>query len=322
MELKHDNRVLLIDDSPVYRHLISGHLKEWGFEVMIATSGLEGWEILRQRGGPTLAISDWVMPGMDGIELCQKVRQSRAEDAYVYFLLLTSKDARTDLLKAMEAGADDYLVKPFDEQELRARLLVGTRILRLQQQLVEARESMRWAATYDALTGLLNRREIVEALRRELARSRREKKPVTVIMADIDHFKTINDRLGHLAGDEVLTEVGRRLRTELRVYDAAGRYGGEEFLLVMPGCDLTSALIRADQIRLSLSKAPIATAAKPESVTVSMGVAVADGGAEVELQALLHRADLGLYKAKQDGRDRIAQVDDEEAREIAAGSSS
>ena len=309
MELKHDNRVLVIDDSPVYRHLIGGHLREWGFEVMLATSGLEGWEILRQRGGPTLVISDWVMPGMDGIELCQKVRQSRAEEAYIYFLLLTSKDARTDLLKAMEAGADDYLVKPFDEQELRARLLVGTRILRLQQQLVEARESMRWAATYDGLTGLLNRREIVEALRRELARARREKKTVAVIMADIDHFKTINDELGHLAGDEVLTEVGRRLRSELRIYDAAGRYGGEEFLLVLSGCDLTSALIRADQIRLALCKTPIATAVKPQKVTVSMGVAVADGGTEVDLQALLHQADLGLYKAKQEGRDRIGQVD-------------
>ncbi len=316
MQLKHDNRVLVIDDSPVYRHLISGHLKEWGFEVMIATTGLEGWEILKQHGGPTLVISDWVMPGMDGIELCQKVRQSRADEGYVYFLLLTSKDARADLLKAMEAGADDYLVKPFDEQELRARLLVGTRILRLQQQLVEARESMRWAATYDALTGLLNRREIVEALRRELARARREKKPVTVIMADIDHFKTVNDQLGHLAGDEVLAEVGRRLRTELRTYDAAGRYGGEEFLLVLPGCSLTSALIRADQVRLSLSKTPVATTAGSQKVTVSMGVAVANGGAEVELQSLLHLADLGLYRAKKEGRNRVGQVDEEEAKEM------
>jgi len=313
VELTHDDRVLVIDDSPVYRHLISGHLREWGFEVMTATSGVEGWEILRQPGCPTLVISDWVMPGMDGIELCQKVRQSRASESYVYFLLLTSKDARTDLLKAMEAGADDYLVKPFDEQELKARLLVGTRILRLQKALVEAREAMRFAATYDALTGLLNRREIVEAVRRELARARREKKTVAVIMADIDHFKKVNDQLGHLAGDEVLAEVGRRLRAELRTYDAVGRYGGEEFLLVMPGCDLTSALIRADQIRLAVSKTPVATAAKPQKVTVSMGVAVAKGGAEVELQSLLHLADLGLYKAKEEGRNRVGHIDEEEA---------
>lgn len=300
----------MVDDSPVYRHLITRHLREWEFEATTASSGLEAWKILQSPRGPTLVLLDWVMPDMDGLELCRKVRERSSADSYAYIILLTGKDGRGDLVRAMDAGADDYLVKPFDEQELKARLLVGTRILGLHQELVEAREVMRFSATHDGLTGLSNRTEIVKMLHRELERGRREKKALTVIMADIDYFKKVNDELGHLAGDEVLTEVGRRLGLEKRGYDGIGRYGGEEFLIIMPGCDNVSALVRADQIRSAVSLKPIHTSVKPRTITMSMGVAVADGCKQVDALALLRQADHGLYKAKHSGRNRVEQVEE------------
>jgi len=310
-----DKRILVVEDSPVYRRLITTHLQQWGFEPQVATSGTEGWEILKRPDSPSLVVSDWVMPGMNGLELCRQVRASRSADSYVYIILLTAKDAPADLVCALEAGADDYLVKPFDEQELKARLLVGKRILRLQHELVTAKESMRYAATHDALTGLPNRREAVDSVSRELARSRRDRRPLAVILADIDHFKEVNDQLGHMVGDEVLVEVGRRLQSQLRPYDVVGRFGGEEFLLVMPDCDLTSTLIRADQLRSFISKSPITTTAKPVTITLSFGITVVDGTTGVPVQDILHYADLGLYKAKQEGRNRIGQVDFPEHRE-------
>jgi len=304
-----DKRVLLVDDSPIYRRLISAHLREWGFDVTLANNGAEGWNALQRPGSPRLVLTDWVMPYMDGVELCRKLRDRGTTDAYVYTILLTSKDEKSDLLKAMEAGADDYLVKPFDEQELHARMLVGKRILALQRDLISAREEMRRAATYDGLTELLNRREIIEALRRELSRSCRDKKCVSVIMADIDHFKSINDDLGHLAGDDVLKEVARRLRASVRPYDLVGRYGGEEFLVVLPNCDLIATFNRADQLRSNVSTKPVSTNAGPRKVTLSMGVAVANGESLTDTQALIHCADVGLYEAKRNGRDRVEQVD-------------
>ena len=214
------------------------------------------------------------MPGMDGVELCRKVREISSADSYVYMVLLTGKDNHSDLLKALEAGVDDYLVKPFDEQELEARSLVGKRILKLQQKLIQARESMGFSASHDGLTGLMDRNETVETLQCELERSRRKKRPLTVMMADIDNFQNINDELGHLAGDEVLTEVGRRLKAEMRTYHDVGRYGGEGFLILMPGCDSVVSLVRADQVRSAIASKPIGTSAKARSITLSMGVAV------------------------------------------------
>jgi diguanylate cyclase (GGDEF)-like protein len=305
---KPDNHVLVVDDSPIYQHLIAAHLREWGFEVLAATNGLQAWEILRRPGAPVLALVDWVMPGMDGVELCRKLRSHEAREEYVYTILLTAKNGRADLLKAMEAGVDDFLAKPFDELELKARLLVGKRLVVVQQELIAAREAMRSAATYDGLTGLLNRREIVQSVERELSRAAREKHSVSVILADLDYFKRINDQHGHLVGDEVLKEVAQRLTSGVRSYDRVGRYGGEEFLIVLPGCDLVSAFTRADHLRDLISSKPINAGSVSTSVTLSMGLAVADGS--VKPDALLHQADLGLYKAKRTGRNRVEQVDE------------
>ncbi len=305
-----DERVLLVDDSPIYRHLISGYLREWGFELMLAKDGLEAWRVLERMDSPTLVLTDWVMPGMDGLELCKKLREGQT-DRYIYTILLTSKDEKSDLLKAMEAGVDDYLVKPFDDQELRARLLVGKRILSLQQELIAARDAMIRAAMHDLLTEVLNRREIMECLRRELSRAKREQKPVAVIMADIDHFKSVNDELGHQAGDEVLKEASRRLRAGLRAYDSLGRYGGEEFLLVLPGCDLISAFTRADQLRSSISGTPVSASLNTRrKITLSRGLAVANGGSPSDCEVLIRQADLGLYQAKRNGRNRVEHAEE------------
>jgi diguanylate cyclase (GGDEF)-like protein len=298
-------QTLVVDDSAVYRKLIGYHLESWGFGVTLAESGSEAWRILQQPDAPKLVLLDWVLPDLDGIELCQRIRKAGMSGPYVYVILLTSKEGHQNMLEAMQAGADDYLAKPFDELELKARLLVGKRILDLQEELVSARESMRHAATHDSLTGLMNRGEILAMLERELERARREHKPVAVILGDVDHFKRVNDTLGHLFGDEALREIGRRLRAQLRVYDGVGRYGGEEFLMILPNCDLPNALQRANELREVIARAPVLCSGEEKLITMSMGVAVSNIDGKNELEALLNQADAGLYAAKEKGRNRI-----------------
>jgi diguanylate cyclase (GGDEF)-like protein len=298
-------QALVVDDSAVYRKLIGDHLRSWDFGVTLAETGSEAWQILEQKDAPKLVLLDWVLPDLDGIELCQRIRQAGSSGPYVYVILLTSKEGRQNMLDAMQAGADDFLVKPFDELELKARLLVGKRILDLQDELVSARESMRHAATHDSLTGLLNRGEIINMLERELERARRERKPVGVVLGDIDHFKSVNDTLGHLFGDEALREIGRRLRAQLRIYDGVGRYGGEEFLMVLPTCDLPHALARANELREVIASAPVLCSGEERLITMSMGVAVSACDGKNELETLLNQADAGLYAAKDNGRNRI-----------------
>lgn len=295
----------MVEDSPVYQRLISGHLRRWGFDVIALTDGLEAWTVLQQPHSPKLALMDWVMPKMDGTEVCRRLREQGASASYVYTILLTAKDNREDLLRAMEAGADDYLVKPFDELELKAKLMVGKRILALQEELISAREAMRHSATHDSLTGLMNRKAVMDGLGKELARSKREGTSVAVALVDVDHFKVVNDELGHLFGDEALKQVAHRLRSGLRNYDSVGRYGGEEFLLVLPGCDLAAAVVRAEQIRAGISATPVKTAAAQRSVTVSVGVAVSKGAGEGDAERVLDASDVALYEAKKNGRNRV-----------------
>jgi len=298
-------RVLVVEDSAVYRKLISDQLHEWGFVVTVAETGAQAAAVLDHPDSPKLVLLDWVLPDIEGVELCERIRKAGVSCPYIYVILLTSKDGHKDMLRALEAGADDYLVKPFDVAELKARLMSGNRILDLQDQLLRAREAMRHAATHDSLTQLLNRGEIFEMLHRELERSQRERKHVSVILADIDHFKEVNDTLGHLFGDQVLQEVSRRFRCRLRVYDSVGRYGGEEFLLVLPGCDLADATIRATELREQIACEPVVALGAEKTITASMGVAVSGGGFEEEVEALLGRADEALYRAKKNGRNRV-----------------
>ena len=298
------NRILLAEDSRVYQHLISGYLREWGFDVELARDGAQAWKRLEESDAPMLALLDWVLPGLDGIEVCRNLRKRSINERYVYTVLLTGKSDKKDLVLAMEAGADDYLVKPFDAQELRARLLAGKRILDFHSELVSAQASLRFAAMHDFLTRLWNRAEIVSFLERELLRAMREKKPMGIVLLDVDRFKSINDSLGHRSRDIVLKELARRLRSQLRGYDGVGRYGGEEFLLVLPGCDLGCALARTAEIQRSVADAPFELDPTQVSITLSMGVTISHCGAG-DSATLLHDADLALYRAKNSGRDRI-----------------
>lgn len=296
-------KILLVEDSAVDRHNIGSYLKEWHLDFTAVESGTKALKILESPNPPTMALLDWLLPGMDGIELCRRIRARGGNGRYIYTVMLTAKNRKQDLLNAMAAGADDYLAKPVDASELRARIMVGKRILDLQQ-------SLSFAATHDFLTDLLNRSEIVAALQREISRSEREGRSATVIMADVDHFKTINDSMGHAAGDTVLKEVAERLKSDLRPYDLAGRYGGEEFLLILPGCDLRTGVRRADEIRRLVERTPISTGCGNANLTVSMGVTVTPSSRGQTLAGVLQQADSALYAAKNSGRNRVEAYSD------------
>src|SRR5579863_4367687 len=191
-------RILIAEDDPVSRRLLEVFLVNWGFEVAIATTGTEALQLLDRMDAPRLAILDWMMPGMEGTQVCQKLRESK-DRPYVYIMLLTGRSQKEDLLVGLESGADDYLTKPFDAQELRARLHVGQRILDLQDKLIAAGEELLFRATHDSLTGVANRGVILDTLRRERARQAREGGSFAIVLADLDHFKYVNDTYGHQA---------------------------------------------------------------------------------------------------------------------------
>jgi two-component system, cell cycle response regulator len=303
---KRAGSILVAEDSAIYRRLIESHLKEWGFDFTCAKDGKEAWKLLAKHDAPRLALLDWVLPEIDGIELCRRLRGRTEDEHYTYTILLTAKNRKDEMLEAMDAGADDFLAKPFDPLELKARLLVGQRIVDLQQKLVSANTALQFVASHDFLTGAWNRSEILAFMQRELARARRDATPVGIVLVDVDHFKKVNDELGHETGDIVLKEITKRFSDSLREYDGIGRYGGEEFLLVIPGCDLATTLRRANQIRELISSQPIRTPLGATTVTVSMGATVAESSTNSEL--LLRWADTALYEAKRNGRNRVEQA--------------
>jgi two-component system, cell cycle response regulator len=296
--------VLIAEDDMVSRRLLEAMLTKWGYDVTVTRDGVEAWKVLQRADAPPLAILDWMMPGMDGVEVCRKVRQ-HGQEPYIYLLLLTTKGRRENIIEGLDAGADDYLTKPFDPHELQVRLRTGMRIVTLQAEIIEAREALRVQATHDALTGVWNRRAIVEMLGTELVRSSRDALPVAVVMADLDHFKHINDTYGHVVGDTVLRQAVCRMRTLLRPYDAIGRYGGEEFLVVLPRCTAEDACRLAERLRLGISQDPMTIPGGTIEVTGSMGVATGDTAGVLDAMALIQAADTALYRAKAGGRNRV-----------------
>jgi two-component system cell cycle response regulator len=297
-------QILIADDDEVLRHILQATLGRWGYEVVVARNGLEAWRILQGDDAPQLAILDWVMPGMDGIEVCREIRK-RYDKPYIYILLLTAKHRKEDVVAGMEAGADDYLAKPFNPEELEVRLRAGRRILDLQTELLAARERLHYQATHDSLTGLLNRAAILDVLRSEVERAARQDSALSVVLADIDHFKQINDTYGHAVGDAVLCEAARRMKSAVRVYDSVGRYGGEEFLFILPGCDDDVAVKQADRLRDSITDHPIELSRLTIALTLSMGMIVRRGNMPEDLDPLIQEADAALYRAKLLGRNRV-----------------
>ncbi len=301
-------RVLIADDSMISRRLLEAALHKWGYDVVAVTDGTEAWECLKGEDPPRIAILDWMMPGLSGPDVCRRVRQN-AGDRYTYILLVTSRSHKEDLIQGMEAGADDYITKPFDQNELEVRLGPGRRIVELQDALLAAQAALREQATKDALTGIWNRGTILDIMGRELSRSGRSGTPLGIALVDLDHFKSVNDRFGHIAGDTVLRETARRMKSLCRNYDSIGRYGGEEFLLVLPGCDAEAARRQAERLREDLEAAPISLEDVSLPLTASFGVTSLIPNGRTEPSTVLRTADNAMYGAKQNGRNQVVFAD-------------
>lgn len=289
-------RVLIADDDRMQRHRLKTVLSQWDYDVILAEDGLSAWEKLSGDDAPAMAVLDWMMPGMEGVELCRRIRD-RQGFGYTYILILSARHEIDHMVAAIDSGADDFIAKPFHNQELRVRMRSGRR-------LVEMHQELHHRATRDALTSVFNRAQVIDILKLELSRVCREAISTSVMMLDVDYFKQINDTYGHTAGDEVLCEVCRRLENGLRQLDALGRIGGEEFLVVLPCCDLKAASIVAERLRHSIAAQPIMTSVGPINVTASFGITSTTPNATHPDQLLI-MADQALYAAKGNGRNRV-----------------
>jgi diguanylate cyclase (GGDEF)-like protein len=285
---------------------MQGILERNGYEVVLAADGLSACRALTNSDAPRLALIDWMMPELDGPAVCREVRRHRS-DSYVYIALLTAKQSSGDIVEGLEAGADDYLTKPCHPAELKARLLTGRRILSYERRLIESREDLRYRANHDSLTHLANRASILSSLRETLEVAVRQRSDVSLLLCDIDHFKSINDRYGHLIGDQVLEEVAQRLSRSVRKTDIVGRYGGEEFLIVLDGCGSRDLTACAEQVRSAVSATQMQSGKRPLDISVSVGAVTFHGSnGDTSAEQLLRLADNALYEAKSRGRNCVS----------------
>lgn len=298
-------KLLVADDSNVSRMMLSAITKQWGYDVVLAEDGQQAWQIMQQDDAPQLLLLDWEMPNMNGIEVCQRVIAQNPENP-AYIILLTSRTASEDIVEGLSKGASDYLSKPFDSAELQVRLQVGKRMLDMQEKLNATLAELTELASHDALTGLLNRRAIMDALPKEIKRMERQQQTLCIGMCDIDHFKHINDTYGHLVGDEVLKEVTKRMQSVLREHDLVGRYGGEEFLVITPIDKLENASMVYQRLCQATSSPPIELAEVSLTVTISCGVTCYLPNIDNQgINSFIARADQALYQAKNGGRNQV-----------------
>lgn len=310
-------KILLADDDHVSRRLMERMLQSNGYDVVTAEDGRQAMDELSHEDSPRLALLDWMMPELDGLSVCREIR-ARSDKSYVYILLLTARESADDIVAGLKAGADDYLTKPCHLAELKARLHAGRRILTLEDKLVESREALRFEATHDALTSVLNRGAVLAQIQNELNLSQYSTRSLSLLLCDIDHFKQINDTHGHLVGDEVLRQISRRLVACIRSGDLVGRYGGEEFLILLKDgkndvlrllggkpLDGDAFIRRTEQIGEAVRSRAFSTQAGQLSISVSVGAITIDPlTASAPMELLLARADEALYRAKATGRDR------------------
>jgi diguanylate cyclase (GGDEF)-like protein len=310
-------KILIVDDDPNSRRLLSVNLTFGGHSVVEAPDGETAWALF-QQDRQRLVITDWMMPGIDGMELIRLIRSTQAE-GYTYIIMLTALATKPQVVSGLESGADDYLTKPFDPDELLARITIGQRVLQLEERLMESRRQMEILAMQDTLTGLFNRRAIHDRALAELNRLARgtASAPLSVILLDVDRFKTINDSYGHEAGDRALQVVAERLGHMLRSYDLVGRWGGEEFLVLLPGTSLAEAGVVAERIRSGLASSAVPVEGGGVALTASLGVASvgleamqAVSGDEPWLDRLMRAADRALYQAKNTGRNKVCVADE------------
>jgi two-component system, cell cycle response regulator len=295
-------RVLVADDDPTSRLVLQRTMVKWGYEVIAVRDGDEAWEELRKPDAPTLLVLDWEMPGIDGTDLCRRIRAGESGHPH-YIILLTARTSTEALVAGLEAGANDYVRKPFDSAELRARVDVGRRFVELYDQLLATQRALEHQARTDSLTQIMNRGAILARLSEENVRSRRQGSTLALGIMDIDHFKVVNDTCGHAAGDQVLREVVRRLTVAFRPYDGLGRVGGEEFLILIPGAVREDARAILERMRQVACATPIDYGERRITVTVSLGGTTTRGDEAVD--EVLIRADEALYRAKELGRNRV-----------------
>ena len=302
-------KILVADDSEMTRMILQGRLSQWGYEIVSARDGYEAWNILQKNDRPSIILLDWMMPNMNGIELCKKIRH-HIKEPYIYIILLTAKKGKEDLIEAMEAGADDFISKPFDPHILRVRLRAGKRITILQNELIAAREELRIQATHDFLTQLYNRSALMNMMAREISRSRRDLSSIGIVMIDIDHFKSINDTYGHLAGDEILIKLAEQMRLCTRRYDTIGRYGGEEFIIILPQCGADEVHCVAERLRQAVCRQPCETKEGLINVSISLGATwIMPSEVDCVEEDLIRIADQALYDAKRNGRNKTIIYD-------------
>jgi two-component system, cell cycle response regulator len=310
-------RILIAEDDAVSRMILRRAVEKIGHECLAAADGEEAWDLYKENPDLDAIISDWMMPGMDGLELCRLVRgEGRA--AYTYFIFLTALGDKEHLLMGLEAGADDYLSKPLDRDELQVRLISASRVTELHRRLAIQNEELEELnrrlfeqSREDPLTCLGNRLRLREELETLRARAERYGHSYSVVLCDVDFFKSYNDRYGHIAGDEVLVKVAREITEGRRSGDTAYRFGGEEFLIVLPEQPLEAAAAVAERLRLSVEALRIPHESKdpPGWVTISAGVAALRPGDPKSPDDLLSEADAALYRAKEAGRNRVASFE-------------
>jgi diguanylate cyclase (GGDEF)-like protein len=290
-------KIVIAEDQPVAALFLTRTLERMGHEVTLARDGEEAWEIVRD-GSSALLISDWVMPRLDGPSLCRRIRESKLP-RYTYIILLTSRDSRIDRLEGLRAGADDFLTKPPDADELAIRLEIANRILSVHETLAERNSQLAELASVDELTGTKNRRRLRGDLESYTADAVGTGLPLSVVMLDIDHFKSYNDTYGHPAGDDVLRTIGKILARVVRRNDVVARYGGEEFAILLPTAGVDEAMEVAKRIRSAIAEWPW----ENRAITASLGVATL--GAVTAPEMLVESADRALYHSKQAGRNRV-----------------
>ncbi len=301
-------RILLVDDDPTSLEPVEHVLRSWGHLVDTAIDGDEAWNRLQGPDFPDVVILDWMMPQMDGLELTRRIRK-RSHAPYIYVIMVTGRKSHDDLLAGFRAGVDDFLSKPPELGELQLRLMAAERIVDLQNELIDAREAIRRQAAQDPLTRILNHRMILESLSREVERAHAARQPVSVILADMDHFKRVNDTHGHVAGDRVLIEVARRIRQTVRSREHVGRYGGEEFLIVLPGVDREGALRIGERIRIAVSRKPFELGTASVHLTISQGICSWNEPTPIPTDELIRVADRALYLVKDSGRDGVQALE-------------
>ncbi len=292
-------KILIAEDDFISCKALEDNLKEWGYDVVSANNGSDAWDLARTKD-IRLAILDWNMPGIDGIELSQRIRNEyqKEDSKYIYIILLTGRGGQDDIIQGLSTGADDYMTKPYSFVELKYRVQNGERIIKNEDKRIRL-------ASLDNLTKLWNRNKIFDFLDTELERGHRESTATGVVMIDIDHFKRINDRYGHLIGDEVLVEVANRLKNAIRPYDRIGRYGGDEILVVLPNCGNKEAKNIAKRLYDSVAKEKIPTEVGSLKINISIGCASNEMDTHVSKMELIQASDSALLSAKKKGRDRI-----------------